>query len=79
MPHEPAGVQDQSTPALEESFATLAATGVFWLTYRLEGGAVVIVMETGSGVTVTVAAALFVESAVDVAVIVTDAAEAGAV
>ena len=75
----PAGAQDHSTPALEESLATVAATGVVWLTYTLEGGAVLRVTEIGSGATLTAAVAVFVESAVDVAVMVTDAAEAGAV
>ena len=80
VPQEPAGAQDQSTPPFEEeSLVTVAATGAVWLTLRPEGGAVVMEIEIGSAAMLTAAVAVFVGSATDVAVMVTDAAEAGAV
>ena len=58
---------------------TVAAIEAVWLTLRLAGGAVLMVMEIASALIVTAAVVVFVESAVDVAVMVTDVAEAGAV
>jgi hypothetical protein len=44
-PHDPDGVQLQSTPAFELSFATVAATGAVAPRAKVEGGAVVRLME----------------------------------
>ena len=67
----------QSTPLPAASFATVAATAAVVLTFIEEGGCWVILTEIG-GRMVTVAEALFVISAIEVAVMVTLNPPAGA-
>ncbi len=61
----------QSTPLFPGSFVTVAATFAVPLTFKLTGGAIGIATATGGAVTVIVAEADLVVSAVDVAVRVT--------
>jgi hypothetical protein len=72
-PHVPAGAQLQVTPALAESFVTLAAIEAVPLAAMDDGGAVEMDTETAAGrpFTATVALALLVLSATEVAVMVT--------
>jgi len=48
VPQEPAGAQFQVTPRFAESLATVAVTGVVWLTYR-DVGVVLSVTVMGGG------------------------------
>lgn len=80
-PHVPAGVHVQSTPAFAESFWTAAVSVAAPFTAREAGGGVVMVMliEPVEPDTVTAAVATAEWLLVDVAVIITAPAEAGAV
>jgi hypothetical protein len=80
LPHVPVGVHVQSTPAIAESLVTVALIAAVPFGCKFVGGAAVNEMATEPDApTVTVATAVVVWLVVDVAVMVTLPATAGAV